>query len=661
MPATTGTSLTSNPYINGVLSDVKWAVANFSYSFPTSGSFYHSGYGNGEPVTGFAPLNTAQQLAAKSAFAMISAVANVQFTQITETASQHADLRLAASTVPTTAWAYYPHAAPEGGDSWFGLSRGYYTTPIKGNYASTTFLHEIGHAMGLEHTHEGNVMPVDRDSMEYSVMSYRSFVGASTTAGYTNETYGYAQSLMMYDIAALQHMYGANFSTNGGNTVYTWSATTGEMFINGVGQGAPGANRIFLTVWDGGGVDTYDFSNYATALQIDLRPGEWSITSTAQLAKLHYNGSKVAVGNIANALQYHDDVRSLIENAKGGSGHDKITGNAAPNALWGNAGNDSLSGGDGNDDLTGGAGADRLDGGAGVDMANYSASALGLMADLMSSSANTGEAAGDSYLSIEGLTGSQFSDTLRGDNLANLIIGLGGNDAIVGRGGSDTLIGGLGNDTLTGGAGADRLEGNDGIDTVSYADAPALSAYARGLLIDLLFPSGNTGEATGDVYISVENVDGSAFHDDIRGTDAANELRGLAGNDILSGRGGNDVLRGGDGADTLIGGLGDDMLFGGAGSDVFVFAQIDSIRPIGDVIHDFARGYDKLDLRLIDANTQTTGDQAFTFLGGNAFSGKAGQLNLVGQVLSGDTNGDGVADFRLEINVLTMSNSDFYL
>jgi serralysin len=71
-----------------------------------------------------------------------------------------------------------------------------------------------------------------------------------------NETWGYAQSLMMYDIAALQHLYGADYTTNAGNTVYRWNPSTGQESINGIGQGAPGGNRIFMTIWDGGGSDT---------------------------------------------------------------------------------------------------------------------------------------------------------------------------------------------------------------------------------------------------------------------------------------------------------------------------------------------------------------------------------------------------------------------
>ena len=257
MPAVTTFSLTGDPYIDGVLGDLKWAANSFTYSFPTSGSFYGPLYGNGEPSKNFDALNTQQQAAVRAALSMYSAVANLTFTEIAETSTEHADLRFAMSDTFGTAWAYLPTTYAEGGDAWFNKSKGYYTNPVKGNYAYLTFMHEIGHALGLEHAHEHYVMPIDRDSMEYTVMSYRSYVGTSTM-GFTNEAGGYAQSLMMYDIAAVQHMYGANFATQNGNTTYRWSPTTGEMFIDGVGQGAPVANRIFQTVWDGGGNDTYD-------------------------------------------------------------------------------------------------------------------------------------------------------------------------------------------------------------------------------------------------------------------------------------------------------------------------------------------------------------------------------------------------------------------
>ena len=226
-----------------------------------------------------------------------------------------------------------------------------YDTPIVGNYAWLTLMHETGHAMGLKHpqTASGsfNAMPVDHDSLEYTVMSYRSYIGASTTQGLTNETYGYPQTLMMYDVAALQEMYGANYTTNGGDTVYKWDPTTGQEFINGIGQAMPGANRIFMNVWDGGGHDVYDFSNYTTNLSVNLTPGGWTVTSSAQLAYL--GGGFYAVGNISNSLLYHGSSASLIEDAIGGSGNDTLIGNVADNQLTGGAGNDTLDGGTGND------------------------------------------------------------------------------------------------------------------------------------------------------------------------------------------------------------------------------------------------------------------------------------------------------------------------
>ncbi len=125
---------------------------------------------------------------------------------------------------------------------------------------------------------------------------------------------------MMYDIAAIQYMYGANFNHNSGNTVYTFSPTTGEMFVNGVGQGTPEDNHIFRTIWDGNGIDTYNLSNYTTDLEIDLAPGGWSNFHSGQLAHLSIANDIYARGNVFNALQFEGDSRSLIENAIGGSG-----------------------------------------------------------------------------------------------------------------------------------------------------------------------------------------------------------------------------------------------------------------------------------------------------------------------------------------------------
>jgi serralysin len=229
------------------------------------------------------------------------------------------------------------------------------------------------------------------------------------------------------------------------------------MFINGVGQGAPGANRIFLTVWDGGGVDTYDFSNYTTNLDIDLRPGEWTTTSSAQLARLHWDGSEVAVGNIANALTFNGNPRSLIDNAKGGSGDDVVIGNSAANVLSGLNGNDRLFGMSGDDRLYGHGGDDSISGGAGNNV-------------LVGCAGNDALISGDG---VDRLYGGDGDDVLRGGAGNDRLVGDAGNDRLDGDpgddrldggDGNDVLVGGDGNDVLAGGAGDDRLYGGPGDD-----------------------------------------------------------------------------------------------------------------------------------------------------------------------------------------------------
>ena len=252
---------------------------------------------------------------------------------------------------------------------WFDVG-GRFDGIVKGDNDYRVILHELGHSLGLRHPNEGTVgsdlngnltLPLDRDTMEFSVMTYRMYEGAfpgvtdiSSTYPNSVETYGFAQSLMMLDIQALQYMYGANFSTHSENTVYSFSPITGEEFIadaatytgpgSGVGQGAPGADRVFLTIWDGNGNDTYDFSNYVTDLMVDLGPGGWSVLAQNQLATLNTDPANIvhARGNVFNAHQYQGDARSLIENAIGGTGNDSLKGNAAANTLTGGNGNDSL-------------------------------------------------------------------------------------------------------------------------------------------------------------------------------------------------------------------------------------------------------------------------------------------------------------------------------
>ncbi|MCA1371216.1 M10 family metallopeptidase [Bradyrhizobium sp. BRP14] len=368
---------TGNDLIDGLLYGSAW-TGMITYAFPTSNSSYSY---DGEKYDGFKSISPAQQNTALFALEQsYGSAANDGFSvegftnaNIAAGSASSATVRFAQSDVPETAYAYIPGAYAQAGDVWFGTEYAGtvndYRNPVAGNYAWHTLLHELGHALGLKHGHEAegafDALPSQYDSIEYSIMTYRGYVGGN---GYYYEQYGAPQTFMMADIAALQEMYGADFTTNSGNTVYKWTPGSGATLVNGAVAVSPGANRIFATVWDGGGNDTYDLTAYTTGLKVDLRPGQASTFSADQLAWLGGGSNNgFAVGNIFNALLYHGDARSLIENVKGGSAGDSITGNQTANTLWGYGGNDVLNGDSGNDALYGSDGRDKIRGGDGND------------------------------------------------------------------------------------------------------------------------------------------------------------------------------------------------------------------------------------------------------------------------------------------------------
>ena len=112
MPSVASFNLTGDPYVDSLLGAGKWGVDNLTYSFPTSASYYGSGYGYGEPGNNFQSLNGTQEAAVQASLSMYASVANLTFVEIAESQSQHADLRFAMSDEPSTAWAYFPSTAP---------------------------------------------------------------------------------------------------------------------------------------------------------------------------------------------------------------------------------------------------------------------------------------------------------------------------------------------------------------------------------------------------------------------------------------------------------------------------------------------------------------------------------------------------------------------
>ena len=248
-----------------------------------------------------------------------------------------------------------------------------------GSYSFQTYMHEIGHALGLGHAGHYNgsaSFGTDNhylnDSWQATVMSYfdqveNTFITASKA---------YLVTMMAADIVAIQDLYGSAVSNNAGNTTYFANSNVtgylGDLFGQITGEdpanpslydGAP----IALTIFDTGGIDTLDFSFTATGNRIDLTPE----------AQSDVNG---LIGNMTIARD------TVIENVIGGSGNDSITGNAADNLL------------------IGGAGADTLDGGGGNDTVSYAGSAIGVGARL-DGLAGWGGAAGDVIYTTENLIG----------------------------------------------------------------------------------------------------------------------------------------------------------------------------------------------------------------------------------------------------------------
>ncbi|HTO28710.1 MAG TPA: calcium-binding protein, partial [Devosia sp.] len=359
--------------------------------------------------------------------------------------------------------------------------------------------------------------------------------------------------------------------------------------------------------------------------------------------------------NIANALQYNGDSRSLVENAIGGSGDDMIIGNSAANWLRGNGGADSLYGLDGNDRFFGEAGSDHMDGGAGFDYVDYSGVTTAMTVSLHYSGWNTGFAAGDSYAGIEGLLLGSGSDVAYGDAAGNNIYGGSGNDTIFGlgeqdflfgQGGNDNLMGGDGHDHLFGGLGADLLQGGEGFDYARYDDAN----YSN-FVIALGGQVANTGVAAGDTFIGIESFVLGSGHD---------VAYGSTGDNYIYGRGGNDTIYGMEGHDTL---------FGEVGRDRFVFnTQVNANNS--DVIGDFVSGVDSIGLAQYFYGAAAAGAGAIRLFEGAGITGAAVHAYLgamlfdtVTSVLSFDADGAG-SGAAVHIATLTgvnhLSASDFF-
>jgi len=287
----------------------------------------------------------------------------------------------------------------------------------------------LGHAVGLKHPDSADsvLLPSHLDQTNYTLMSYDDPAWAWEGGQYTTGDFYLSSSLMVYDIQALQYLYGKNYSFNADNTVYEFD----------------GAARIALSIWDGGGEDILDFTALTSGCRIDLNDGEYSDIKFPGWA---------ATNNLGIAVD------CFIENVKGSQGRDIIFGNELDNEIMGYEGDDIMYGSDGNDLFDQApdsrAGDDTMYGGKGNDIYFIGGSDRDIIIEYENEGYDIVYTQDSNNLAanceeIRGLGSSNL--TLQGNSLSNAMRGGNGNDTLTGHDGADKflLYLDMGNDVVT--------------------------------------------------------------------------------------------------------------------------------------------------------------------------------------------------------------------
>jgi serralysin len=539
----TEAELSGITYIDALVNFYKWdfegRTTTLTYSFPWQngivGDFSAPSGQNYSPsnehlATRTAAFNNNQIQATDIALQNFSNVANINFSKIAENGKTVGDLRLAFSSAvnpsEAAAWAYIPDSIyASGGDMWFDVG------DSSDNFSPGTnnfriLMHEIGHALGLKHpfdtkTFNSTVLSKADDNTRNTVMSYTELddftlnnmpndEGIVKNIGSVKPT-----TLMVYDIAVMQHLYGKNDKFMIGDDIYSFDVNT----------------PFYKTIWDAGGTDTISVANFIEGCNINLQPGSYStITIISQDSNGFIWRENVPADFYDRKPNLGIAFDCVIENAIGGSGDDIISGNDANNSITGASGNDTLDGGIGVDTAifsgsrsqysisSNGASmtvSDNVNARDGVDTLRnfefFRFSDQTISADLspyaltaLSSSVNEGSTAAFILTATNVAAGTQVAYTLSGISAADIQGGALTGTAIVGSNGQATISVALLADTLT--EGAETL-------TVTAAGKTALTTINDTSVGLPIVQSGTSGSDTFRITSGSNNIDGGAGSD----------------------------------------------------------------------------------------------------------------------------------------------------